>query len=139
MRIATRFSIAVHVLAILGIETASEPTSEYMAKSIGVNPVMVRNVTGMLRRAGLVMSHQGRAGTHLAKRLDTLTLLDVYRAVDAAEELFAMHEKPNPNCPVGGNIEAVLEPILSEAQKAMEEKLGVTTMESIAEQIRRRI
>ena len=138
VRIATRFSIAVHVLAILGMELIAEPTSEIMAESVGVNPVTVRNVTGMLRRAGLVSSRQGKAGTRLAKRLDAITLLDVYRAVDAAEELFSMHENPNPDCRVGGNIEGVLEGVLGEAQRAMEERLGSTTMEGIVERIRDR-
>ena len=139
MRIATRYSIAVHILAIIGMDLAPEPTSEYMAESVGVNPVMVRNVTGMLRRAGIVTSSQGNAGTFLAKRLDAITLLDVYRAVDAAGELFAMHENPNPDCPVGGNIKGVLESVLTEAQKAMEERLRSTTMDNIVEQIRSRI
>ena len=75
MRIATRFSIAVHVLATLRMALAAEPTSESMAESVGVNPVTVRNVTGMLRRAGLVSSRRGKAGTHLAKRLDAITLM----------------------------------------------------------------
>jgi Rrf2 family protein len=138
MHIATRFSIAVHVLAIIGMDFAAAPTSEYMAESVGVNPVMVRNVTGMLRRAGLVSSSQGRAGTRLARRLDAITLLDVYRAVNAAEELFSMHQHPNLECPVGGNIERVLDGVLTEAQRAMEEKLGATTMESVVAQIRNR-
>ena len=138
MHIATRFSIAVHVLAILGMEFAADATSDYMAESVGVNPVMVRNVTGMLRRAGIVSSSQGKAGTRLARRLDAITLLDVYRAVNAAEELFAVHENPNRECPVGGNIERVLDGVLTEAQTAMEESLRAATMQSIVAQLRNR-
>jgi len=138
MRFATRFPIAVHVLTILGMEFAPDPTSEYMAESIGVNPVMVRTVTGMLRRAGLVSSSQGKAGTHLAKRPDAITLLEVLRAVETEEELFTMHDNPNPDCPVGGNIESVLDGVFSDAQRAMEERLDSTTMADIIEHIRSR-
>ena len=138
MRFATRFPVAVHVLTILGMEFAPNPTSEYMAESIGVNPVMVRNVTGMLRRAGLVSSSQGKAGTHLAKRLEAITLLEVLRAVETEVGLFSMHENPNPDCPVGGNIESVLDGVFSESQRAMEERLNSTTMADVVEQIRSR-
>ena len=138
MRFATRFPVAVHVLTILGMEFAPDPTSEYMAESIGVNPVMVRNVTGMLRRAGLVSSSQGKAGTHLAKRLEAITLLEVLRAVETEVGLFSMHENPNPDCPIGGKIESVLDSVFSEAQKAIEERLGTTTMADVVEQIRSR-
>ena len=62
-----------------------------------------------------------------------MTLLDVYRAVDVVDEgeLFQMHDKPNPNCPVGANIEAVLELILLRAQEAMESVLHDITMEEL--------
>ncbi len=103
MRIASRFAIGIHVLSLLGSNPEAENTSEWMAASIGVNPVIVRNVTGMLRRAGLVNTRQGVAGTQVARPLAEITLLDVYRAVEAVDEgeLFAFHPNPNPRCPVG--------------------------------------
>jgi DNA-binding IscR family transcriptional regulator len=52
MRIANRFSIGVHILSLLGALRDAEHTSEWMAGSIGVNPVVVRNVTGMLGERG---------------------------------------------------------------------------------------
>lgn len=54
-----------------------------------------------------------------------LSVLDIYRAVDVVEEgrLFQIHEHPNPQCPVGANIQAVLEVILQRAQAAMENVL----------------
>lgn len=115
-----------------------ENTSEWMAGSIGVNPVIVRNVTGMLRRAGLVTTRQGVAGTQLAKPLREITLLDVYRAVDAVEEgdLFAVHPNPNPQCPVGANIQTTLEGVFAEAQRAMETRLAETTMEAVVQQLK---
>ena len=138
MRIATRFSIAVHVLSLLGVELPQGPTSEFLAGSIGVNPVMVRNVTGMLKRAGLVSASQGVAGTQLAKPLASITLLDVYRAVGAADELFGMHENPHPDCPVGANIQATLEGVFSDAQRAMEARLEATTMQDVVANLKER-
>lgn len=138
MKIATRFAIAVHVLSLIGIDGESENTSDWLAGSIGVNPVIVRNITGMLRRAGLVTTRQGIAGTHLAKPLTAITLLDVYQAVRAVEDgaLFAIHDNPNPNCIVGANIQATLEDVFTEAQQAMEAKLAQTSLAEIVNNLR---
>ena len=77
----------------------------------------------------------------LQKSLNDITLLDVYRAVEVVEEgeLFQIHEKPNPNCPVGANIEAVLELILLRAQEAMESVLREITMEELVTVLARKI
>jgi DNA-binding IscR family transcriptional regulator len=136
MKVASRFAIAVHILSILGMEWEGNHTSEWMAGSIGVNAVIVRNVTGMLRRAGLVSTQQGVAGTALARPLEEITLLDVYRAVETGGDIFAMHPAPNPNCPVGANIQGTLEAVFGEAQHAMEARLASTKMSEIVRRIR---
>lgn len=134
MQIATRFSIAVHILALLGAELEQEPTSEFLAGSVGVNPVVIRQVSGLLRKAGLVASSQGKAGTRLARPLDAVSLLDVYRAVDGDHDLFAIHH-PNPQCPVGRGIQGTLDTVFEEAQKALEGRLAQTTVAQIIDQL----
>lgn len=135
MRIATRFSIGVHILTLLGSEYTSEPTSEWIAGSVGVNPVVIRNISGMLRRAGLVTSSQGKTGTSLARALSQITLLDVYCAVDADGDLFGMHGNPNPDCPVGNNIQSALNGVFVDAQQALEARLQETTLDQIVAKI----
>ena len=137
MPISSRFAIGVHILSLLGIDANAENSSEWMAGSIGVNAVIVRNITGMLRRAGLVTTRQGVAGTHLAKPLTEITLLDVYRAVEAVEagELFAVHSRPHPECVVGRGIQATLEGGFGEAQRAMESRLAETTMAEVVREL----
>ena len=137
MRVASRFAIAVHVLSLLGTdEEQALHTSDEMAGSIGVNPVVVRNVTGMLRRAGLVRTQQGVPGTRLARPPAEIRLLDVYRAVEDDAELFAVHPRPNAGCPVGANIQATLERVFGEAQQAMEARLGETTIAQVVQNLR---
>ena len=133
MKISSRFTVAVHILSLVAIERNELCTSEWIAKSVNTNPVVIRRVIGKLRDAELVQVRQGVGGTTLQKPLNEITLLDVYRAVEVVQEgeLFQMHEKPNPNCPVGANIEAVLELILLRAQVAMESVLGEITMEEL--------
>jgi Rrf2 family protein len=135
VRSANRFSIAVHILSLLGAVRDAEHTSEWMAGSIGVNPVVVRNVTGMLRRAGLVRTQQGVAGARLARPLSEITLLDVYRAVEEDTSVFSVHPRPNPKCPVGSRIEQTLSQIFTNAERAMHAKLEAVTLDHVVRRL----
>ena len=78
----------------------------------------------------------------LTKRLDEITLFDVYKAVGSVDEeegLFHFHEQPNPDCPVGRNIHNVLDRHLVDAQRAMEESLRSTTLADIVEDTKQAI
>lgn len=108
-------------------------TSDFMAGSIQVNPVIIRNILRQLKAAGLVNVKRGSGGAAVARPLEEITLLDIYRAVECVEngELFHFHENPNPACPVGRNIHRVLDGKLEEVQKAMEDKLACFTLADV--------
>lgn len=54
-------------------------------------------------------------------------MLDVYRAVDCVQgDLFSFHANPNPECPVGRNVHAVLDGEVAAAQHALEQRLSET-------------
>ena len=135
MQIGSKLTIGVHILtAIEYFKGMDRVNSEFLAGSVGVNPVIVRAVISQLREAGLVQTRRGSSGAELAKPLNEITLYDVYRAVGSvgeAEGLFHFHEQPNPDCPVGRNIHKVLDQRLFDAQRAMEEKLRSTTLADI--------
>ncbi|MFC7680373.1 Rrf2 family transcriptional regulator [Paenibacillus sp. GCM10028914] len=125
MKISSRFTIAVHTLSLISMSKDAHCTSEWIAGSVNTNPVIIRNVLGKLKRAGLVKVRAGAGGAYLIKELEEISLLDIYRAVEVVEEgeLFHFHDAPNPECPVGANIETVLNIILLRAQDAMEKVL----------------
>lgn len=141
MKISSRFTVAVHILSLVAIERSELCTSEWIAESVNTNPVVIRRVIGKLRDAELVQVRRGLGGATLQKPLDEITLLDVYRAVEVVEEgeLFQMHENPNPNCPVGANIGAVLELILLRAQESMESVLREITMDELVKVLAQKI
>ena len=62
-----------------------------------------------------------------------ITFLDVYKAVEPIEDgvLFHFHENPNPDCPVGRNIHALLDGKLCSIQDAMEDRMKGYTLEDI--------
>ncbi|SFS42693.1 Rrf2 family transcriptional regulator [Marininema halotolerans] len=141
MKISSRFAIAVHILSLLAIEKSSTNTSEWIAGSVNTNPVVIRRIIGYLKKAGFVTVRPGTGGTYLLKELEDITLLDVYRAVDVVEEgeLFHIHESPNPECPVGGNIQTVLDIVLKNAQSAMEQVLAHITIKDLVTDLQNEI
>ena len=143
MQIGSKFTIGVHIItAIDYFRDMDRVNSEFLAGSIGVNPVIVRTVISQLREAGIVQTKRGSSGAELSKRLDEITLYDIYKAVgsvDPEEGLFHFHEQPNPECPVGRNIHKVLDQHLIDAQRSMEAELRSTTMADIAEDIRKAV
>ncbi|MBR3343289.1 MAG: Rrf2 family transcriptional regulator [Solobacterium sp.] len=143
MQIGSKFTIGVHIItAIDYFRDMDRVNSEFLAGSIGVNPVIVRTVISQLREAGIVQTKRGSSGAELSKRLDEITLYDIYKAVgsvDPEEGLFHFHEQPNPECPVGRNIHKVLDQHLIDAQRSMEAELRSTTMADIAEDTRKAV
>ncbi|QWU13345.1 DNA-binding transcriptional regulator, IscR family [Paenibacillus sophorae] len=137
MNISTRFAVAIHILALLETFKEGKNTSEWIAGSVGTNPVVIRRITSMLGKAGLIEVRPGIAGAKLARAAGEITLLDIYLAVDAVgqDSLFAVHDHPNPDCPVGQNIAGAIIPVFSLAQQAMEDILGKVTLAQIASQI----
>ncbi|MDQ0087650.1 DNA-binding IscR family transcriptional regulator [Paenibacillus anaericanus] len=137
MTISSRFAVAIHILTLLEINKEGVSTSEYLSGSVNTNPVVIRRIIGMLNKAGFVEVRPGVAGTKLARELSDITLLDIYRAVHVVEEdaLFAVHDKANPQCPVGRNIQSTIEPIFSEAQKAMETTLEAVTLQDVVDDL----
>ena len=135
MQIGSKFTIGVHIItAIDYFKGMDRVNSDFLAGSIGVNPVIVRTVISQLREAGILQTQRGSSGADLVKPLDEITLYDIYKAVGSVDEdegLFHFHEKPNPECPVGRNIHHVLDDRLDEAQKAMEKSLKQTTLADI--------
>ena len=134
MQISSRFTIAIHMLTCM--ETFKDKykiTSDFLASSINVNPVIIRRILSQLKEAGLIEVKRGTGGAGTIKPLEEITFLDVYRAVECIEEntLFHFHENPNPACPVGRNIHNILDDKLFKAQEAMEQELKSITMADV--------
>jgi Rrf2 family protein len=139
--INSRFTVAVHLLSLLAAGSKKFPgvpiTSEVAAESVNTNPVVVRRIMGNLRKAGLVTSQPGpNGGWFLEREPESVTLREVYRAVQD-EQLFSMHHsKPNSQCMVGGYIQEALQGYFHEAEAAMEAKLDQKTIADVLTKVR---
>jgi DNA-binding IscR family transcriptional regulator len=137
MSISSRFSVGIHILTLIELNKEGVTSSEFLASSVNTNPAVIRKLMGMLKKAGLIEVHPGIAGAKLAMELSDITLFDVYKAVNVVQEkeLFSLHENPNPNCPVGRNIQNTIEPLFTAAQLAMEKVLRSLTLEDVVKDI----
>lgn len=132
----SRFAVAVHILTLIARSEGQPVTSEYIAGSVNTNPSLVRRLLSRMTHAGLTTSQMGTGGgALLARPAERISLRDVYRAVDEGD-LFGRHpEQPNPVCPVGRNIQAMLEVRFDAARRALEAELDRTTIADTAAEI----
>jgi Rrf2 family protein len=134
---SSRFQVGVHALVVLAVW--SRPTSsEAISYSIDTNPAVIRRIVGDLREAGLVESRRGPGGGFvLARPAREISLLDVYRAVDAGPVFAPYDEYPVEECPVGSRVPDVLDAALAPAVDALERWLETRTIADLTEEIAR--
>ena len=133
----TQFSIAVHLLLALGLNCGKEVTSSQLANSVNTSASFVRRILAKLSKANLVSTTTGKSGfSTLAKPADQISLLEIYKAVDAPKT-FAIHDYPAQNhCQVSCNIESVMQNVLCKAQNSFETSLGETSLAQIISDIK---
>jgi Rrf2 family protein len=125
VQISRKFTTAVHTLLCISVFSKDQKvTSEFIAGSTGVNPVIIRRILLLLKAAGMIEVTAGTGGAQLIKKPDTITLYDIYSATETErKQLFGFHDNPSMKCPVGKNIHAVLDQRLVVAQQAFETNL----------------
>lgn len=132
MAIASRFTVALHILTLLSYTSElmhKYLTSDFIAKSVNTNPVFIRRILSSLSSAGLVQVRYGTgSGWCLAKEPTNISFLDVYEALEQKRLFEYHHSTPNPSCPIGGNIQTSLESYYEAAEHAMKTKFSQSTI-----------
>ena len=129
----TQFAIATHIMAALGHAAGKEVNSTEIAGSVNTSSSFVRRILAKLSKAGLVKTATGKGGScWLARPARKISLLDIYRAVEAPKA-FAIHQYPaEKHCTVSCGIKPALRRVLAETQRAIE---GSLRRKSLAEVI----
>ena len=134
MQITSRFTVALHIFTCVEVfKDDYKVTSDFLAGSINTNPVLIRKILTQLKAAGLITVARGTGGIAVTRPLSEITFYDVYQAIEPVEngDLFRFHENPNPKCPVGRNIHALLDSKLKAIQGAMEDEMKKYTLEDL--------
>ncbi len=135
----TRFAVAVHILTLLAAEQSKPLSSEWIASSVNTHPALIRRLLSQLSKAGLTRSLLGAGGgALLAAPPESITLDAVYLITTSHSEVIPLHAAPNPRCPVGKHIQAVLQQRTARAEQAMLTDLRRTTIADLAQAIEAR-
>lgn len=138
MRITAKLTIALHVLmAIKQFEGQYKTTSAFLAGSVKVNAVVIRNILLQLKAAGIISVKAGSGGSQLLKEPKDITIFDVYEAVVEEKDLFRLHENPNPECPVGRYVHQILDVRLSALQQKFLDEMKGVTLQDLLDDLRK--
>ncbi|HCA07099.1 Rrf2 family transcriptional regulator [Chryseobacterium sp.] len=131
----TRFATAIHILTLLAKSPQEWLTSEWIAGSVNVNPVIVRKELSVLREAGLIISRQGKdGGTQLARNADEISISEIYKSVKNTDVLGKKNLNPNPACSVGKEVNVHLNTLFQETDKLVINFLGDKSLQEFSDQ-----
>lgn len=131
MKRNSRLSLALHTLSHMAGDPTRMRTSADIAEHAGTNPVVVRRVLGRLRVAGLLTSEKGHAGGwKLARSPETITLADVYLALD--ERLIASDaDDHTSDCAVEHALYLRISTVMQDIEQSLIARLGETTISEV--------
>ena len=103
--ISGKFAITVHILTLMTKYPEEYLSSDFIAGSMNINPVLVRKEMANLKKHNIVESREGKfGGTRLAKPAAEITLEDIFNLTFDCVSLGYAKNDPNPNCPIGKKI-----------------------------------
>lgn len=131
----TRFATIIHILTLLAKCPDEWLSSDWIAGSIQINPVIVRKELGLLQEQGWVVSKKGKEGGSMLNASSCeISLADIYKAVKNTNVLGKKNSSPNPKCPIGRDINNKLESLFDETDEIVYNALLQRTLKSFAEQ-----
>ncbi len=134
MRISTKCSVAIHCLIFIHEYGEKEKvTSELLSLSTGSNSVTIRNILSALKKDDVISVKFGTGGATLNCPLEEITIYRILKAIepDFISKLFGVHSLPSPLCPIGKNIQNVLDCSYQKIQNDLCDSLKSITLKDI--------
>jgi DNA-binding IscR family transcriptional regulator len=131
--ISGKFAISIHILTLLVKFPDNYLSSEFIASSINLNPVLVRKEIANLKKNQIVMSKEGKnGGTKLNVSPSKVTLKQIFESTFEEISLGFSKNEPNPKCPVGKEINQNLSTLYTTLNDLVMKQLEATTLEEFA-------
>ncbi len=136
MKISTKCSLALHSLIIIALFGSKKITSDIIAQSTGCNPVIIRNLMGRLKKAGILNIQRGTGGASLRIDPKDITIWAVYNAVDpkSLSGFIGVHPNPSNTCPVGSKIHALLSVPHQKMEEAVRQVMSEYTLAELIQE-----
>lgn len=135
----SRLSGVLHLLLHLAERDGSVP-SEALARAMDTNPVVIRRILAGLRERGHVRSEKGHGGGWtLTRKLDELTLRDIYDALGRPALLAIGNRSQAPQCLVEQAVNAALDETFDAAEALLLDRLDRVTLADLDADFRARV
>lgn len=131
--ISGKFAISIHILTLLSKFPDEYLSSEFIASSVNLNPVLIRKEIGNLKKNNIVISKEGKnGGTKLNILPSKITLQQIFESTFEEITLGYSKKEPNPKCPVGKEINTNLNHLYSDLNNTIMNQLKGITLEEFA-------
>ncbi|PVX44975.1 BadM/Rrf2 family transcriptional regulator [Flavobacterium sp. 103] len=131
--ISGKFAITIHILTLLSKFPDEYLSSDFIASSMNVHPVLVRKEIANLKKNHIVESKEGKnGGTRLLKSASKISLNAIFKMTFDTVTLGFSKNEPNPDCPVGKQINKNLENLYDDINKTINIQLNEITLEDFA-------
>lgn len=138
MKYSTRLSDGVHILILIALGEG-DLSSAGIAKSVATNPAYIRRLMAQLKKGGILKTVRGKAEPRLAHAPEQITLLDVYRVMEAGVPLLHLDTHTNPECRAGVYIQRALQDHYDALQEKMEAEMAQITLADIERDFRKKL
>ncbi|MFP5439757.1 MAG: RrF2 family transcriptional regulator [Bacteroidia bacterium] len=133
--ISGKFAITLHIVTLMSRQAEEYLSSDYLARCINVNPVLIRKEISNLKKHNIVESREGKfGGTRLTKPSSAITLEDVYNTSFDCVSLGFSKNDPNQNCTVGCRINESLDSLYQDINNLICCQLKGVTLQDFSRQ-----
>lgn len=131
----TRFATIIHILTLLAKYPGQWLSSDWIATSIAINPVMVRRELGLLQEQGWVISRKGKeGGSMLGVDSEKISLADIFNAVKNTNVLGKKNRCSDSACSIGKDINKELAKLFEETDSIVTDALKPKTLKNFVAQ-----
>ncbi|WP_461586997.1 RrF2 family transcriptional regulator [Winogradskyella sp.] len=134
--VKSRFAIVTHILTLLAMFDEDYMSSNDIAGSLNINPVLVRKEIAELKKQGLIESKEGKnGGVKLIKKAEDIKLSQIFNLVKGDSFTFGLAKNdPNPKCPVGRQMNTNLSNLYKTIDNNIEQTLKDTSLKDFKNQ-----
>ncbi|WP_035670601.1 Rrf2 family transcriptional regulator [Flavobacterium sp. 83] len=131
--ISGKFAITIHILTLLSKFPEDYLSSEFIAGSMNLHPVLVRKEIANLKKNNIVESKEGKnGGTKLLKSASSISLDAIFKMTFDTVNLGFSKNKPNPDCLVGNKINENLENLYENINEKISLQLSGISLEDFS-------
>lgn len=136
MKINLKYTVALNILIVCDICKDKKITANYINSVTGCDVTTIRQVMFDLKKAGFLEGKPGPGGTKLIKKLENVTLYDVYISVlNPKESMLKFYEVDEKNNKLSNAIQSVVDTQFNDYRDLLLAKMKNTTVKTICDKI----